>query len=140
MITFKNFISNLNFNHILFGFILFSFFYLKNLINKLTNLHRVNLFILNKLCKKINTSIKKNKKNCYKFTKKFYKNYKNIKKLLKKNYKQSNNISNLINFYQSKQQKNIEVIQSNTTPLNNIESVQTNCIIVDEENEFEIIE
>ncbi len=137
MIIFKNFISNLNFNHILFGFILFSFFYLKNLIYKLTNLHRVNLFILNKLCKKISTSIKKNKKNYYKLKKKFYKNYKNIKKLLKKNYKQSNNIYNLINLYQSKQQKNIE---SNTTPLNNIESVQTNCITVDQENEFEIIE
>ena len=85
MITFKNCISNLNFNHILFGFIIISFFYLKNLANKITNLHRQNIIILNKFYNKINHITKKNKKNYYKFNKKLKKNYKKIKKILKIN-------------------------------------------------------
>ena len=108
MITFKNCISNLNFNHILFGFILFSFFYIKYLINKLINLHNLNIIILNKF-------------------------YKKIKKIIKKNN----------NFYL----KNMANIESNkvlevkpSTPINNTEQNQSNCITVDVENEFEFIE
>ena len=127
MITFKNCISNLNFNHILFGFIIISFFYLKNLANKLTNLHRLNIILLNKFYNKINYITKKNKKNYYKFNKKFKKNYKKIKKILK-----SNNFKNI------ESNKIMGVIP--TTLINNIDPIQTNCIIVDEENEFEILD
>ena len=127
MITFKNCISNLNFNHILFGFIIISFLYLKNLAKKLTNLHRLNIIILNKFYNKINYITKKNIKNYYKFNKKFKKNYKKIKKILK-----SNNFKNI------ETNKIIEVIP--TTLINNIDPIQTNCIIVDEENEFEILD
>ena len=128
MITFKNCISKLNFNHIIFGFIIISFFYLKNLANKLTTLHRLNIIILNKLINKINNITKKNKKNYYKFNKKFKKNYKKIKKILK-----NNNLKN-----KSEPNKIMEVIP--TTLINNINSNQTNCITVDEENEFEFVE
>jgi hypothetical protein len=133
MITFKNCISNLNFNHILFGFILFSFFYLRNLINKLTDLHRLNIIILNKFYNKIKSISQKNIKNHNKLNKKFKKNYKKIKKIIKKN----NNlyIKNLSNIETNK----IDVIPS-TSPINNIEQNQSNCITVDEENEFEILE
>jgi hypothetical protein len=130
MITFKNFISNLNFNHILFGFILFSFFYLKNLINKLTNLHCVNIIILNKLYNKIISISQKNKKNHNKFNKKLKKNYKKIKKI--KKILKSNNFKNI------ESNKIIEVIP--TTIINNIDPIHTNCITVDEENEFEILD
>ncbi len=131
MITFKNCISNLNFNHILFGFILFSFFYLKILINKLTDLHRLNIIILNKLYNKIKSISQKNIKNHNKIKKKFKKNYKKIKKIIKK----SNNLylKNLLN------NEPLKIIPS-TSPINNIEQNQSNCIIVDEENEFEILD
>ena len=130
MITFKNCISNLNFNHILFGFIIISFFYLKNLVNKLTNLHHLNITILNKFYNKINYITKKNKKNYNKFNKKLKKKYKKIKKILK-----SNNFKNLSNIESN---KIMEVIP--TTLINNIDPIQTNCIIVDEENDFEILD
>jgi hypothetical protein len=127
MITFKNFISNLNFNHVLFGFILFSFFYLKILINKLTDLHHLNIIILNKLYNKIKYISLKNIKNHNKIKKKFKKNYKKIKKIIKK----SNNLylKNLLN------NEPLKIIPS-TPPINNIEQNQSNYIIVDEENEF----
>jgi hypothetical protein len=131
MITFKNFISNLNFNHILFGFILFSFFYLKNLINKLTDLHRLNIIFLNKIYNKIKSISLNNKKNYNKFNKKLKINYKKIKKIIKK----SNNLY-LKNLSNSEPLKIIPSIP----PLNNIEKNQPNCIIVDEENEFEILD
>jgi len=131
MITFKNCISNLNFNHILFGFILFSFFYLRNLINKLTNVHRLNIIFLNKLYNKIKSISQKNIKNHNKLNKKFKKNYKKIKKIIKKN----NNlfIKHIVNDETNK-------IIPSTPPINNIEQNQSNCIIVDEENEFEILD
>ncbi len=131
MITFKNCISNLNFNHILFVFILFSFFYLKNLINKLTDLHHLNIIFLNKLYNNIKYISLKNKKNHNKLNKKFKKNYKKIKKIIKK----SNNLylKNLSNNEPLK-------ITPSTSPINNIEQNQPNCIIVDEENEFEILD
>jgi len=130
MITFKNCISNLNFNHILFGFIIISFLYLKKLAKKLTNLHHLNIIILNKFYNKINYITKKNIKNYYKFNKKFKKNYKKIKKILK-----SNNFKNLSNIESN---KIMEVIP--TTIINNIDPIKTNCITVDEENEFEILD
>ena len=131
MITFKNCISNLNFNHILFGFILFSFFYLRNLINKLTDLHRLNIIFLNKLYNNIKYISLKNKKNYNKFNKKLKRNYKKIKKIIKK----SNNLylKNLLN------NESLKIIPS-TLPINNTEQNQSNCIIVDEENEFEILD
>ena len=133
MITFKNYMANLNFNYIFCGLLLFSFFYLKNLFNKLTNLYHLNIIVLNKLCNKINIISIKNKKNYKKFNKKFKKNYKKIKKILKNNKKSDNNpINNLNNLEPT---KIIEVIQ----PV-----IESNCITVDvdndEENEFEIIE
>lgn len=133
MITFKNCISNLNFNHILFVFILFSFFYLKNLINKLTDLHHLNIIFLNKLYNNIKYISLKNKKNHNKLNKKFKKNYKKIKKIIKK----SNNfyLKNISNNEKNK----IEVSQP-ITPINNTEQNQSNCITVDVENEFEFIE
>ena len=134
MITFKNCISNLNFNHILFGFILFSFFYLKNLINKLSNLHRLNIIFLNKFYNKINSISLNNKKNHNKFNKKLKKNYKKIKKIIKK----SNNFY-LKNMSNIESNKILEVKPSSPT-INNIEESQYNCITVDVENEFEFIE
>ena len=125
MITFKNFLSNFNFNYILYGFLLFSYFYLKNLINKLTNLYQLNIIVLHKLCNKINIISKKNKKNYNKFNKKFKKNYKKIKKILKNNKQSYNNSTN------TEPAKIIEVIPS---------LVESNCITVDVENDFEIIE
>ncbi len=127
MITLKNYVSNLNFNHILFGFILFSFFYLKNLINKLINLHNLIIIILNKFYNKTKSISQKNNKKYYKFNKKLKKNYKKIKKILK-----SNNFKNI------ESNKIIDIIP--TTLINNTEPIQTNCITVDEENEFEILE
>lgn len=134
MITFKNCISNLSFNHILFGFLIISFFYLKNLINKLINWHQFNIIISNKLYNKINYFSNKNKKNYIKLDKKLKRNYKKIKKI----YKKSNNlylkyISNI------EQNKTIEV-KSSTPITNNIDSNQSNCITVDVENEFEFID
>ena len=131
MITFKNCISNLNFNHILFGFILFSFFYLRNLINKLNDLHRLNIIILNKLYNKIKYISQKNIKNHNKLKKKFKKNYKKIKKIIKK----SNNLH--IKYIANNEPPQII---SSTPPINNIEQNQSNCITVDEENEFEILD
>lgn len=133
MITFKNCISNLNFNHILFGFVLFSFFYLKNLINKLINLQHLNIIILNKFYNKINSISLNNKKNHNKFNKKLKRNYKKIKKFIKK----SNNfyLKNTSNIESSK----ILEVKPSTPIINNIEN-QSNCITVDEENEFEILE
>jgi hypothetical protein len=133
MITFKNCISNLNFNHILFGFVLFSFFYLKYLINKLINLQHLNIIILNKFYNKINSISLNNKKNHNKFNKKLKKNYKKIKKFIKK----SNNfyLKNTSNIESSK----ILEVKPSTPIINNIEN-QSNCITVDEENEFEILE
>lgn len=125
MITFKNFLSNFNFNYILCGFLLFSFFYLKNLLKKLTNLCQLNIIVLHKLYNKINIISKKNKKNYNKFTKKFKKNYKKIKKILKNNKQSYNNSTN------TEPAKIIEVIPS---------IVESNCITVDVENDFEIIE
>jgi hypothetical protein len=127
MITLKNYVSTLNFNHILFGFILFSFFYLKNLINKLINLHNLIIIILNKFYNKTKSISQKNNKKYYKFNKKLKKNYKKIKKILK-----SNNFKNI------ESNKIIDIIP--TTLINNTEPIQTNCITVDEENEFEILE
>ena len=127
MITLKNCISNLNFNYILFGFIFISFFYIKNLINKLTDLHRLNIIILNKLYNKIKSISKKNKKNHHKLNKKF----KKIKKIIK-------NISN------NESNKIIKVIPTTpttpTTLINNIEQNQSNCITIDVENEFEFVD
>jgi hypothetical protein len=127
MITLKNCISNLNFNYILFGFIFISFFYIKNLINKLTDLHRLNIIILNKLYNKIKSISKKNKKNHHKLNKKF----KKIKKIIK-------NISN------NESNKIIKVIPTApttpTTLINNIEQNQSNCITIDVENEFEFVD
>ena len=133
MITLKYYLSNLNFNHILFGFILFSFFYLKNLINKLYNLHRLNIIFLNKFYNKINSISLNNKKNHNKFNKKLKRNYKKIKKIIKK----SNNfyLKNMSNIESSK----ILEVKPSTPIINNIES-QSNCITVDVENEFEFIE
>ena len=134
MITLKNCISKLNFNYILFGFIFISFFYIKNLINKLTDLHRLNIIILNKLYNKIKSiskKNKKNKKNHHKLNKKFKKNYKKIKKIIK-------NISN------NESNKIIKVIPTTpttpTTLINNIEQNQSNCITIDVENEFEFVD
>jgi hypothetical protein len=135
MVTFKNLLSNFNFNYILCGLLLFSFFYLKNLFNKLINLHQLNIIILNKLCNKINIISKKNKKNYNKFNnkfnKKFKKNYKKIKKIIKK----SNNLylKNLLN------NEPLKIIPS-IPSINNIEQNQSNSITVDEENEFEILD
>ena len=127
MITLKNCISNLNFNYILFGFIFISFFYIKNLINKLTDLHRLNIIILKKLYNKIKSISKKNKKNHHKLNKKF----KKIKKIIK-------NISN------NESNKIIKVIPTApttpTTLINNIEQNQSNCITIDVENEFEFVD
>jgi len=136
MISFKNYISNLNFNHLLFGFIIIFFFYIKNLINKFINLQQLNILILNKLCCKINYFSKKNNKNYNKFKKKFKKNYKKIKKI----YKKSNSIY-LKHLLNNESNKIKEVIQ--TPIINNLESDkinQSNCITVDEENEFEILD
>ena len=129
MITFKNCLSNLNFNYIFCGLLLFSFFYLKNLFNKLTNLYHLNIIVLNKFCNKINIISIKNKKNY----KKFKKNYKKIKKILKNNKKYDNNPTNYLtnNSINIEPAKIIEVLP----PV-----IESNCITVDEENEFEIIE
>jgi hypothetical protein len=133
MITFKNYLSNLNFNHIFFTFLLISFFYLKNLINKLIIWYQLNIIIFNKLYNKINNITKKNKKNYNKFNKKLKKNYKKIKKIYKENNKfYLKHISN------NESYKNIEI--KPTTPIYNIVPVENNCITVDEENEFEIIQ
>jgi len=134
MITFKNCISNLNFNHILFGFILFSFFYLKNLINKLTDFYRLNIIFLNKFYNKIYSISLNNKKNHNKFNKKLKRNYKKIKKIIKK----SNNfyLKNISNIESNK----ILEIKPSTPLINNTEQNQSNCITVDEENDFEILE
>jgi hypothetical protein len=134
MITFKNYLSNFNFNHIFFVFILFSFFYLRNLINKLTNLHSLNIIILNKLYNNINSISLKNKKNNNKFNKKLKKNYKKIKKIIKK----SNNFY-LKNISNIESPKILELKPS--TPLNNnIDNNQSNCITVDVENEYDFAE
>jgi hypothetical protein len=135
MTNFKNFISNINLNHILLGFILISFFYIKNLANKLTNFYKVNIIIFNKLYNKINNISKKNKKNYNKFNKKLKKNFKKIKKI----YKESNNtyLKHLSN--KSESNKIIETNQSTHT-INNRDPLQSNCITVDEENEFEILD
>lgn len=129
MITFKNYLSNLNFNYIFCGLLLFSFFYLKKLFNKFTNLYHLNIIVLNKLCNKINIISKKNKKNY----KKFKKNYKKIKKILKNNKKSDNNPTNYLtnNSINIEPAKIIEVLP----PV-----IESNCITVDVENDFEIIE
>jgi len=134
MITFKNYMSNLNFNHILFGFILFSFFYLRNLINKLTDLHHLNIIFLNKLYNKIISISQKNKKNHNKFNKKLKRNYKKIKKIINK----SNNfyLKNMSNVESNK----ILELKPSTPTINNTEQNQSNCITVDEENEFEFLD
>jgi hypothetical protein len=87
------------------------------------------------LYNKINNISKKNKKNYNKFNKKLKKNFKKIKKI----YKESNNfyLKHLSN--KSESNKIIEENQTNPT-INNIAPLQSNCITVDEENEFEILE
>jgi hypothetical protein len=135
MLTFKNCLSNLNFNYIYSGLLLFFFFYIKNLFCKLTNLYQLHIIVLNKLCNNIKIISKKNKKNynkfSKKFSKKFKKNYKKIKKILKNNKQFDNNISNNC----IELNKIIEVIP----PI-----VESNCITVDVDNDvdndFEIIE
>jgi len=137
MITYRNLIANLNFNYILIGLFFISFFYFKNLFNKLYKIQQLYIFILNNIFDKIKLITNKNKKNYNKFNKKIKKNKKKIKKF-KKILNENNNF--YLKYILNIESKKIIDVKSTTPPINNVEINQPNSITVDEENEFEILD